>query len=167
MLRLLAPSFIVFAWSAAASVNLLPAAPDVPILTISGEIGCTNDEDVASFDLDALEALGTDTVRTTTIWTDGAQEFEGVPLHALLQAVCATGDTVQAWALNDYHIDFPLDPKTLEGALVAYRRNGAEMPLRDKGPLWIVFPWDADEAYQTEEFYNRSIWQLDRIEVID
>jgi hypothetical protein len=48
---------------------------------------------------------------------------------------------------------------------VAYLRNGAEMSMRDKGPLWIVYPYDAKPDYQSELIYSRSIWQLDRIEV--
>ena len=40
------------------------------------------------------------------------------------------------------------------------------MTLRDKGPLWLVYPYDADTAYQSEVIYARSVWQLDRIEVL-
>ncbi|MEC8574513.1 MAG: oxidoreductase, partial [Pseudomonadota bacterium] len=39
------------------------------------------------------------------------------------------------------------------------------MSLRDKGPLWIVYPFDSDPAYQTEAIYSRSIWQLEEITV--
>ncbi len=45
--------------------------------------------------------------------------------------------------------------------------NGETMPVRRKGPLWIVYPYDSDEAYRSEAIYSRSIWQLDRIEVTD
>ena len=41
------------------------------------------------------------------------------------------------------------------------------MSLRDKGPLWIVYPFDSNPSYSTEVTYARSIWQLDRIEVLD
>jgi hypothetical protein len=51
------------------------------------------------------------------------------------------------------------------GPIVAFARNGAPMPLRDKGPLWIVYPYDSNPDYQSELIYSRSIWQLDRIEV--
>jgi hypothetical protein len=44
--------------------------------------------------------------------------------------------------------------------------NGAEMSIRDKGPLWIVYPYDASDDFRSEVVYSRSIWQLDRIEVI-
>jgi hypothetical protein len=40
------------------------------------------------------------------------------------------------------------------------------MPLRDKGPLWIVFPFDSATEFQRESIYARSIWQLNRIAVV-
>jgi len=39
------------------------------------------------------------------------------------------------------------------------------MPVREKGPLWIIYPFDATNAYRTESHYARSIWQLERIDV--
>ena len=43
--------------------------------------------------------------------------------------------------------------------------NGEIMSLRDKGPLWVIYPYDQNAAYRSEVTYSRSIWQLDRIEV--
>ena len=35
------------------------------------------------------------------------------------------------------------------------------MSLRDKGPLWVVFPYDASEEFRRDEIYAQSIWQVD------
>ncbi|MDP5360810.1 MAG: oxidoreductase, partial [Paracoccaceae bacterium] len=35
-----------------------------------------------------------------------------------------------------------------------------------KGPLWVVYPYDMSADYRSEVIYYRSIWQLDRIEVV-
>jgi hypothetical protein len=51
--------------------------------------------------------------------------------------------------------------------MIAFRMNGAPMSVRDKGPLWIVYPYDSDPRFQTEIIYSRSIWQLDRLEVLN
>ncbi len=48
-------------------------------------------------------------------------------------------------------------------ALIAYARNGQPMTLRDKGPLWIVYPFDTDPMYRSEVIYANSIWQLEQI----
>jgi hypothetical protein len=41
------------------------------------------------------------------------------------------------------------------------------MSMRNKGPLWLVYPYDSNVALQTEAVYARSIWQLVRIESRD
>jgi len=53
------------------------------------------------------------------------------------------------------------------GTIVAYQLNGAPMSRRNKGPLWIVYPFDQNVDYQNETTYSRSIWQLAHIVVID
>ena len=51
--------------------------------------------------------------------------------------------------------------------IIAYRRNGLAMSLREHGPLWIVYPYDAAAEYRSAQAYSHSIWQLDRIAVLD
>jgi hypothetical protein len=36
--------------------------------------------------------------------------------------------------------------------------------VRDKGPLWVVYPYDSKPDYQSELIYVRSIWQLAQME---
>lgn len=147
-----------------ASELMAPTGPVV--LEISGELSITNIGDQAHFDMEMLMALPRKTISTTTIWTDGDQEFTGVELADLIAAVGATGDTIRASAVNDYNVDIPIADAAPGKALVAYLRNGAEMPLRNKGPLWIIYPYDSDPQFQSETIYSRSIWQLYRISVL-
>jgi len=39
------------------------------------------------------------------------------------------------------------------------------MPVRKKGPMWVVFPWSDHPEIANEVYYARSIWQLKRIAV--
>jgi hypothetical protein len=39
------------------------------------------------------------------------------------------------------------------------------MPIRDKGPLFIVYPFDSDPRLQTEQYYGRAVWQLKELNV--
>ncbi len=129
------------------------------ILTIDGTIATTNTAGGADFDIEMLEAMAKATVKTTTPWTEGVTTFEGVPLKDLLAAVGATGTTISATALNDYSAPVPAaDAET--GAIVAYRMNGEYMPVRGKGPLWIIYPFDERPELKAEAVYARSIWQL-------
>ena len=117
--------------------------------------------------LDALDAMEQVSFTTSTIWTDGPVTFSGVPLKALLAAHAAQGTAVEMVALNDYAVTMPLDALEDDAPIVATRMNGAPMSVRDKGPYWVVFPYDKDPKYRTETTYALSIWQLNRLKVVD
>lgn len=136
-----------------------------PILTIAGSIGVTNKDGTAQFDRRMLEALGAVSFETTTPWYSGPVTFEGVPLAKVMAAVKAEGETLLAIALNDYSAELPLEDATKYNVILAYKRNGEYMSVRDKGPLFIVYPYDSLPELKNQKFYSRSVWQLSRIEV--
>lgn len=134
-----------------------------PILTVSGRIGAVNTADTAEFDRDMLEALGLHTVVTTTPWHNGPVRFEGVRMDALMRAVEATGESVTAVALNDYATDLPVSDFRAFGTILALKRDGAYMPVRDKGPLFIIYPYDSNPELKRQVYFNRSAWQVARL----
>lgn len=158
--------FLAFAAFPAAAETLAMPKGQV-LLTVSGNITTTNDAGTAVLDLEMLQALETRKIETTTIWTEGTQVFEGVRLKTLVDALGLEGTTLRATAINDYAVDIPFADATQDGPIVAYLLNGKEMSVRDKGPLWIVYPYDENADFRTEVIYSRSIWQMTRIEAID
>lgn len=120
---------------------------------------------VHSFTLEELQAMPVESFVTKTIWTEGPQTFEGVPLAALLKELGVSEGTITAQAINDYSVDIPLDEIEDTAPIVAYHQNGAPMSRRGKGPLWLVYPYDDNTKYQVEVVYSRSIWQMDRLRV--
>ena len=74
-----------------------------------------------------------------------------------------TAGTLELQAVNDYVVEFAVAGAIDGGPIIAYERNGAVMSRREKGPLWVVFPYDSNPAYQTEEIFSKSVWQLVRI----
>jgi hypothetical protein len=143
----------------------LPTAKGDIILTVSWN-GSDQAGGMAELDLEVLSTLGTKILVTETIWTDGPQEFEGVELTTLTDALGISTGTLKAIAHNDYAVEIPLSDVTTKGALIAFKRNGDTMHLREKGPIWIVFPYDHDAMYRSEVVHSRSIWQLARIEIL-
>ena len=137
------------------------AEDDPVLLTVTGL-----DEPV-TFNLSQLKALKPETFETTTIWTEGVQSFTGVSLATLMEELGVEDGIVEAKAINDYAVEVPVSDAVEGGPIVAYLLNGEEMSVRDKGPLWIVYPYDANPDYQSEVIYSRSIWQLDRIDVTE
>jgi hypothetical protein len=129
-----------------------------PILTISGKIGRA--DGTSQWDREGLEKLGLASFETTTPWHNGKVRFEGVPLKVLMKEVGASGSSVQALALNDYATEIPLADFEKYGVILAMKRDGEYMPVRDKGPLFIVYPYDSDPDLKSQKFYSRSAWQV-------
>jgi hypothetical protein len=135
------------------------------ILKISGKISVANQDGVALFDREMLEKLGTVSFETKTPWYASPVKFEGVPLAKLMAAVGASGQRITAVALNDYAVDLPMEDTQKYNVILALKRDGAYMPVSDKGPLFIVYPFDSDPELKSQKFYSRSAWQVARIEV--
>ncbi len=159
-----AACFVFFMAGAAGSAELSEPAGPI-LLTVTGDIEVTNSDGAALFDRNMLEAMPARTIKTSTIWTKGVNEFTGVPLDVLLDRLGVDGGELQARAINDYAVSIPVADAVENGPILAYAMDGEPMSVREKGPLWVVYPYDDVPEYQTEVIYSRSIWQLDRIEV--
>ena len=145
----------------ALSVHSETQSGDLPILTIS----TAGDDAPATFTRAQLEALEQHEVKTTTTWTDGVQVFEGPLIRDVLAAAEKTGQTARAVALNDYAVDIPASDFSKYPVILALRQNGQVMSVRDKGPIWIVYPRDDHTELQAVEQNSKWIWQLARIEL--
>lgn len=148
------------------SASTLSKPPGKTILRIGGNITSRNDGDEAIFDISMLEALGTASFATSTPWTEGVATWEGVPLAVLMQAVGASGTTIRATALNDYVTDIPMKGLDQEGAILAFRRNGEPMPVNNKGPLFVLYPFDDHAKLQQQSVYMRCAWQVARLDIL-
>ena len=151
--------------STALAEDLTTPQGDV-ILTVSGEILKTNVAETFAFDREMLMALPATTFETSTIWTDGVHSFTGVSLVDLANTLGVEDGQLLATAINDYTVEIPFADAVEGGPIIAYLMDGAEMSVRDKGPLWVIYPYDSDADYRTEVIYSRSIWQLDRVEIV-
>lgn len=135
------------------------------ILSIGGRIAVKNAGDAADFDMAMLAALPQHSFTTRTPWHEGPRKFTGPLLRDLLDAVGASGSTLQAVALNDYKVALPVADCRTYPVLLARLLDDRPMAVRDKGPLFIIYPFDSDAALRSERYYSRSAWQLRRLEV--
>jgi len=161
ILKCIAVSSLLFVGTAAAEQ---PNAPTKIILTVSGNIDA-KDKQTIEFDRPSLEALGMVEIETTTPWYKGPVKFEGVPLEAVMKAVGAKGERVIAVALNDYSSEIPVEDFAKYKTILALKRDGEYMPVRDKGPLFIVYPYDDNPDLKSQKFYSRSVWQVAKLVV--
>lgn len=81
-----------------------------------------------------------------------------------MEAVGASGSVLTATAVNDYAIEIPISHADAHDVILAMDMNGKLMRVRDKGPIWVVYPLSEPDA-EKKPFDNQMIWQLDRLSV--
>ena len=138
------------------------AAP--AILTVTGHAAGGAPASM-QFDRAAIERLPQVEIVTSTPWSDKPARFEGPRLRDVLAAAGVKGQTLSAAALDDYKIQLPVADAEKYDVLVAVKRDGGYMPVRDKGPLWIIYPIDQHPELHTPETRAKMIWQLKSIAV--
>jgi hypothetical protein len=145
--------------------SLIPPPTEPVVLTVRGRLGLVHADAVVTFDIPTLERLGLIRFTTPTAWTDGLVTFEGVLLSRLLE-VLAVPDSVTALAmtaLNDYQVTIPVVDVRTWPVIIALKRDGRYMSVRNKGPLWVVYPRHAFPALAQAKHNSKWIWQLKEI----
>jgi hypothetical protein len=130
------------------------------ILTVTGKIGVKNTPDAAVFDAALLDALPQKSFVTKTPWFKEPVKFTGPLLRDVLQALKADGKTVNAIALNDYKVAIPISDALQYDVLLARQINGRVITVREKGPVFIIYPFDSAPELRNLTYYSRSIWQV-------
>jgi hypothetical protein len=160
-----AAALVLISAVAAQAQQPLPKPEGRSLLDVTGKIAVTNAPEKASFDLKMLESLGVARTKTSTAWTEGQPAFEGVSVKALLDRLGAKGDTVIAIALNDYKVEIPIEDFNKYPVILAYRMNGELLRVRDKGPLWIVYPQDEFPTLKNKETQSKWVWQVKELRI--
>ncbi len=149
----------------AAPDNALAPPTGKTVLNVSGKIAVKNHSERAAFDMAMLEALPQHSFTTRTPWFDKPVKFTGPLLADVMAAVKASGTTISAVAINDYKISIPVADTLKYEVIVARLIDGKPMPVREKGPLFVVYPFDSAAELRTSTFYERSIWQLKALDI--
>lgn len=126
------------------------------VLTISG----TGVQGEAKFDMAMLAALPQHSFTTKTPWYPTARKFSGPLLRDVLAAAGARGSVIEAIAINDYKVSIPSADAQQWPMILARLLDDKPMTLRDKGPLFLIYPFDSDEQLHNSVFFSRSAWQL-------
>lgn len=136
-----------------------------PMLRIDGAIRSPDGAGFIQFDSAALRAMPQYTVRTRTPWHDGVGQFSGPRLRELLEPLRPAGKTLRITALNDYSVNIPLSDLQRYQPVLAWQLNGKALSVRNKGPLFLVYPFDSYPELNNPLYYARSIWQIKTITV--
>ena len=147
------------------SADVLGTPTGRVVLSVSGKIEVKNKGDVAVFDMAMIEKLPQHSFTTRTPWYDRPIKFTGPLLSDVLSAVKASGTTVSAVAINDYKINIPVEDIAQHGVLMARLIDDKPIPVRSKGPLFVVYPFDSSAQLRSSVYYERSIWQLKALDL--
>lgn len=118
-----------------------------------------------SLDMDMIEALDQNVRIVETPWFDGQQEFSGPLISELMASLDATGSEISVVAENDYAASIPWSDIEGYPVILATRHNGEHMSLREKGPLFVIYPFDEYPDLRNEVIFSRSVWQVKAIRV--
>jgi hypothetical protein len=149
----------------AGGARALDAPKGKVVLSVVGAVGTTNADGRADFDMAMLEAMPQHSFTTATPWFKEARRFTGPLLRDVLTASGAKGTAMRAVALNDYKVEIPVEDALRYKVLMATRLDGQPMSVREKGPLFIIYPYDESADLRSERYYSRSAWQLRRLEI--
>jgi hypothetical protein len=147
------------------SAQALEPARGKVVLTITGKIAEKNSAAGAQFDMAMLEKLPQQSFTTMTPWDNQPIRFEGPLLRDVLAAAKASGVTIKAAALNDYQSSIPLDDAQKFDVILAHKMNDLDIPVKTKGPLFVVYPYDTKPELRSTVYYERSAWQLKSLAV--
>ncbi|WP_427982384.1 molybdopterin-binding oxidoreductase [Agarivorans sp.] len=137
------------------------AKPKGPvILTVRGLISESNSGEDADFDLTMLQSLPQYTITTLHPWTESRRNYKGPRLSDLLKAVGARSEQLTLVALNDYQVDVDFEELTTFKPILAWSENDRVMKVRDKGPLWLMFPIDDHPELLQISYNDFMVWQL-------
>ena len=141
----------------------LPSGP--VILTVTGNIANTNVGGEAQFDRAMLNALPQHEFETSTPWTEGVNHYRGPLMRDVLARVDTQSGTVHVAALNGYEAEIPATDFASYDVILALAKDGEAIPIREYGPLWVLYPFDQDEALLSEKIRFRAVWQVMHIDV--
>ena len=116
-----------------------------------------------------LDSLTQQSIETVSPYFNGQIRFSGPELEAVLQhaAVSNVSDSrpITLRALNHYSVKTTTGALIETGAIVATRKSGSRLSLRDRGPFWIILPLSDRPELDNENYHRLLVWQLSHIEI--
>lgn len=144
----------------------LSASQDPVVLVVTGKHGHETESEPLELTLSMLEALPSETIKTSTPWTEGIVVWEGVRINILLKYLKTQSTRFNAKALDGYEAVFENIDIEKYPVIIAYKRDGEYMPIRELGPLWIMLPFDDFDELTFTKHRPLSVWQLNAIDIL-
>ncbi|WP_146153883.1 oxidoreductase [Photobacterium sanctipauli] len=112
-----------------------------------------------------IEQLPQHKLSTHLPWFEGQARFEGVRLSVLLTTFSLEPERISFTALNDYQVDVSQEYIEKYQPLVAIKKNGNYLKVRDYGPYWLVASIDDYPELSETKQLAKMVWQIELIDV--
>ncbi|EAR50328.1 Uncharacterized protein conserved in bacteria [Oceanicola granulosus HTCC2516] len=124
------------------------------VLTINGA-------EPREYTLEQLEEMPQAEYETTNAFVGEPTTFSGPLLRDLLAEDELPEDAeITLRAINDYEVDVPLSDAMTYDVIIATRMDGKHMSVRERGPLWVMYPISDHPELEDSIYSSRLIWQL-------
>ncbi|EOU2462657.1 oxidoreductase [Vibrio navarrensis] len=117
------------------------------------------------FTLKDLDGLPRSKIITTTPWTGENTVFEGISAITLLKIIGESKASFKVTALNNYWAMIPSEDIDKYNPILAIRKDDQLMSVRDKGPIWVIYPLSEFKDEKNEILHSRMVWQVNKIDV--
>ncbi|MBO1518377.1 molybdopterin-binding protein [Oceanisphaera pacifica] len=119
------------------------------------------------FTLNELQALKQADITTSHPWSNEPRHYHGVDLNDLLDRLFSQQKvlSIQLEAINDFSIEIDWSRIASYMPILAWQEDQRVMSLRNKGPLWLMLPFDKVPSVQQADFIHFMAWQLKSIRV--
>lgn len=137
-----------------------------PILTVifpdaNGEAQTMEYTDEEILALDQVE------IATDNDYVDETAVFSGPRLRDVFgDQEIGSEDMIRLRALNDYSTEMPASEALDYDVILALSMNGERLSVRDKGPIWVIYPMSEHEELREPRFNDRLVWQLSSVELL-
>jgi hypothetical protein len=130
------------------------------VLTFSGNISVKNQGDKAVLDVAMIEKLPQKTMKTNTPWYKEPRTFTGPLMRDVLKLVGVKGKQLKMVAIDDYRTVVPVSDSNDFDVILATKMNGKNLEVMEKGPFFMIYPFDTKEELKSVKYYERSVWQI-------
>lgn len=130
-------------------------------------VGSPSDDLIIELTEEDLLAMEQFSVFTENEFVDGLVEFTGPLARDVIALLENDGiETLRLTAVNDYAVEIPMSDLVEFDVIFAMAQDATRLSVRDKGPIWVIYPMSDHTELQDRVYNDRLIWQLVKVEAL-
>lgn len=142
---------------------LLPFAQAEPLQITLGN----NQQAPITLEMKDLQSMPMTSYTTNLPWLKGEAKFTGITVSDLFNSLnIELPDVITVRGLNDYSVDILKSDIEQYQPIIAFLKDGKEMPVRYKGPYWLIYSLSQFPEINTASYHAQMVWQIEKIELI-